>query len=365
MHGGGVHSAELVFLSLLAFVAIFAAIARKLQRPYPIVLVIAGLLLSFFPRVPKVELNPDIIFLIVLPPLLYSAAWTTSWRDFRYNLVSISMLAIGLVTATVLGVARTARFVFPGFTWQLGFVLGAVVSTTDAIAATSIARRVGLPQRVVDVLEGESLVNDATGLVALEFGLAMVMRSQTPTVPGALLRLAFLLVVGIAIGLLIAKLVEWFEKYRGRRPNRDCGQHSGPLRGVPGRRSRARFRCARCSGVRALSQPAQRPLLLAASAAAGLGGVGRDDLRAERAGIRADRIATAVRDGRHPLLQRQTASALRRNVSARSSSCCVSCGCIPGPTLPILYASAFCIRTTPCPRRSRSSWWAGRACAEW
>ena len=213
MHGGGVHSAELVFLSLLAFVAIFAAIARKLQRPYPIVLVIAGLLLSFFPRIPKVALNPDIIFLIVLPPLLYSAAWTTSWRDFRYNLVSISMLAIGLVTATVLGVARTARFVFPGFTWQLGFVLGAVVSTTDAIAATSIARRVGLPQRIVDILEGESLVNDATGLVALEFGLAMVMRSQTPTVPGAVLRLGYLLVAGIGIGLLIAKLVEWFEKY--------------------------------------------------------------------------------------------------------------------------------------------------------
>ena len=86
--------------------------------------------------------------------------------------------------------ARTARYVFPGFTWQLGFVLGAVVSTTDAIAATSIARRVGLPQRVVDILEGESLVNDASGLVALEFGLAMVMKSETPTVAGALLRLA-------------------------------------------------------------------------------------------------------------------------------------------------------------------------------
>jgi monovalent cation/hydrogen antiporter len=213
MHGGGVHSAELVFLSLLAFVAIFGAIARKLQRPYPIVLVIAGLLLSFFPRVPKVTLNPDIIFLIVLPPLLYSAAWTTSWRDFRYNLVSISMLAIGLVAATVFGVARTAKWVFPGFTWQLGFMLGAVVSTTDAIAATSIARRVGLPQRVVDILEGESLVNDATGLVALEFGLAMVMKSQTPSVLEAVGRLAFLILAGIVIGLLVARVVELFEKH--------------------------------------------------------------------------------------------------------------------------------------------------------
>jgi len=213
MHGGGVHSTELVFLSLLAFVAIFGAIARKLQQPYPIVLVIAGLLLSFFPRVPKVTLNPDIIFLIVLPPLLYSAAWVTSWRDFRYNLVSISMLATGLVAATVFGVARTARFVFPGFTWQLGFVLGAVVSTTDAIAATSIARRVGLPQRVVDILEGESLVNDATGLVALEFGLAMVVRSETPSALDAVWRLAFLIVAGIVIGLLVGKLVDSFEKH--------------------------------------------------------------------------------------------------------------------------------------------------------
>lgn len=213
MNGGGVHSTELAFLSLLAFVAVFAALARKIQRPYPIVLVVAGLLLSFFPRVPKIELNPDIIFLIVLPPLLYSAAWTTSWRDFRYNMVSISMLAVGLVAATVFGVARTARFVLPGFTWQLGFVLGAVVSTTDAIAATSIARRVGLPKRIVDILEGESLVNDASGLVALEFGLAMVVKSETPTVSSAVLRLIYLLIVGVAVGLLIAKLVEWFEKY--------------------------------------------------------------------------------------------------------------------------------------------------------
>ena len=96
MHGGGVHAVELVFLSLLAFVVLFAPVARKLNWPYPIVLLLAGLLLSFLPRVPKVTLNPDVIFLIVLPPLLYSAAWVTSWRDFRFNLFSIFMLAFGL-----------------------------------------------------------------------------------------------------------------------------------------------------------------------------------------------------------------------------------------------------------------------------
>ena len=213
MHGGGVHAVELVFLSLLAFVVLFAAVARKLNRPYPIVLVVAGLLLSFLPRVPKVTLNPDIIFLIVLPPLLYSAAWVTSWRDFRFNLFSIFMLAFGLVAFTVFGVAIAAPLVFAGFTWQLGFLLGAVVSATDSIAATSIARSLALPRRIIDILEGESLVNDASGLVALEFGLAMILRSQTPSAGEALGRLCYLTVAGIAIGLAIGKLVDGFERH--------------------------------------------------------------------------------------------------------------------------------------------------------
>ena len=213
MHGGGVHAVELVFLSLLAFVVLFAAVARKLNLPYPIVLLLAGLLLSFLPRVPKVTLNPDVIFLIVLPPLLYSAAWVTSWRDFRFNLVSIFMLAFGLVAFTVFGVAFAAPLFFAGFTWQLGFLLGAVVSPTDSIAATSIARTQALPRRIVDILEGESLVNDASGLVALEFGLAMILRSQTPTAGEAVGRLCYLTVAGIIIGLAIGKLVEGFERH--------------------------------------------------------------------------------------------------------------------------------------------------------
>ena len=213
MHGGGVHAVELVFLSLLAFVVLFAAVARKLNLPYPIVLLLAGLLLSFLPRVPKVTLNPDVIFLIVLPPLLYSAAWVTSWRDFRFNLFTIFMLAFGLVAFTVFGVAFAAPLVFAGFTWQLGFLLGAVVSPTDSIAATSIARTQALPRRIVDILEGESLVNDASGLVALEFGLAMILRSQTPTAGEAVGRLCYLTVAGIIIGLAIGKLVEGFERH--------------------------------------------------------------------------------------------------------------------------------------------------------
>ncbi len=211
MEGTGVHGAQFVLLVLLLFVAAFAALARKLQTPYPIVLVVAGLLLSFIPAVPKVTLDPDLIFLVVLPPLLYAAAWVTSWRDFSHNLVSISLLAFGLVGFTVLGVALAGPWLFPGFDWRIGFVLGAAVATTDAIAATSIAKRIGLPKRIVDILEGESLLNDASGLLALEFAVAMVVHGQTPTFTGGLLRLAYLTIAGIASGWLLARIAEWFE----------------------------------------------------------------------------------------------------------------------------------------------------------
>src|SRR5580692_3827484 len=106
MQSGGIHAVELVLLLLLFSVIAFAALARKLQTPYPIVLVIAGLLLGFVPGIPKVTLDPELIFLVVLPPLLYAGAWVTSWRDFSYNLVSIAMLAIFLVGFTVWGVAE-------------------------------------------------------------------------------------------------------------------------------------------------------------------------------------------------------------------------------------------------------------------
>jgi monovalent cation/hydrogen antiporter len=211
MQGGGVHAAQIVFLLLLLFVAAFGALARKLQTPFPIVLVIAGLGLGFIPGLPSVALNPDLIFFVFLPPLLYAAAWVTSWRDFRYNLVSIVLLAVGLVTFTVFAMAGLAPRLFPGFDWRLGFLLGAVVAPTDAIAATSIARRVGLPRRIVDVLEGESLVNDATGLLALQLGLSMVASGHTPSVLGGIAQLAYLVAAGIGIGLLLAVAVEWFE----------------------------------------------------------------------------------------------------------------------------------------------------------
>ena len=206
-----VHAAQLILLLLLLFVAAFAALARKLQTPYPIILVIAGLLLGFVPGIPKVSLDPELIFLVVLPPLLYAAAWVMSWREFSRNLVSIAMLAFGLVGFTVFCIAEAGPWLFSGFDWRIGFVLGAAVATTDAIAATSIAKRIGLPKRIVDLLEGESLLNDATGLLALEFATLMVVNGQDPGVITGGLRLAYLCIAGLGSGLILAVIVEWFE----------------------------------------------------------------------------------------------------------------------------------------------------------
>ena len=212
MQATGIHNAELVFLLLLLFVAGLAALAKRFDTPYPIVLVIGGLVLSLFPRVPHVELNPDVVFLVILPPLLFSSAFVTSWRDFRYNLVSISMLALGLVIFTVRGVAHVSLWFLPGFDFRLGLVLGAVVCTTDAIAATSIAKRLGIPKRLTDVIEGESLVNDASGLLALQFTVALVLTGHIPGAVERGERLIFLIASSIAIGLIVARLIYYFEK---------------------------------------------------------------------------------------------------------------------------------------------------------
>src|SRR3954451_5751727 len=203
---------EFVFLLLLLFIAVFGLLARRIGTPYPIVMVIGGFLISLVPGIPEITLDPDLVFLVVLPPLLYAAAWTTSWREFRYNLVTIFLLAFGLVGFTVAVVAAVAPTIFDGFDWRLGFVLGAVVAPTDAIAATSIARRIGLPRRIVDILEGESLLNDATGLLALQFATRLVVHKVAPTLSGGLLLFAWLIGGGIGLGLLVGWVVDYIER---------------------------------------------------------------------------------------------------------------------------------------------------------
>jgi len=207
MQAMGIHGIELVVLLMMILVVAFAAAAKRLHTPYPIILVIGGLILSLVPRGPHIELNPQLVFLAILPPLLFAAAYVTSWRDFRYNLVSIAMLAFGLVGFTVFGVAAASRWILPGFDWRMGLVLGAVVSTTDAIAATSIFGRLGLPKQIVDVVEGESLVNDATGLLALQFSTALLVTGHTPSLAEGAWTLLYLVFGSIAIGLLMGHLI--------------------------------------------------------------------------------------------------------------------------------------------------------------
>lgn len=218
MQASGNHQTEFIFLLLLLFIVGFGTLAQKLKKPYPIVLVIGGLLLSLLPGLPRVSLDPDLIFLGMLPPLLFSAGFNTSWRDFRYNLTSILLLAFGLVAFTTLGVGLVAHWLIPGFDWRLGMVLGAVISPTDAIAATAIARRLRLPERIVDILEGESLVNDGSGLLALEFAVAMVVSGHVPSATEAVWRLAYLIIGGIVAGLVLGKLVYVFETWIDNAP---------------------------------------------------------------------------------------------------------------------------------------------------
>lgn len=204
-----------LLIGLLFAVVAVAGLARRFAVSYPIALVIFGLLCSLIPRVPNIPLPPSIVFLVILPPLLYIASWQTSWREFKYNLVSISSLAVFLVFFTAIGVAFAAHWWLPGFDWRLGFLLGAVVSPTDAVAATSIARKVGMPQRIVDLLEGESLLNDATGLLALEFGVEMVMQGSTPSLARGVLEFVWLtiggILVGVAIGFVVTRLEPWVD----------------------------------------------------------------------------------------------------------------------------------------------------------
>ncbi len=207
-----IHQYQLAFVLLLIFVIGFGMLARKLATPYPIVLVLGGLLLSFIPGLPRFTLSPDLVFLLVLPPLLYGSATQTSWRDFKYNLVSIGLLAFGLVLFTVVGVAFAAHMLIPGLDWRLGLVLGATVAPTDAIAATAIAKRIGLPPRLVDLLEGESLVNDASGLLALQFSTALVVTGSVPSWGGGVASILLLVAGGVGVGLIVAKLVHFGER---------------------------------------------------------------------------------------------------------------------------------------------------------
>jgi CPA1 family monovalent cation:H+ antiporter len=200
-----------IFVGMLLAVAALALLARRLHIPYPILFVIGGLLLGLTPGVPKVQLNPELVFLFFLPPLLFPAALFTSWRDFRANLRPISLLAVGLVLITTVAIALLAHH-FMHLPLAAGFVLGAIVSPPDAIAATAIAERLRVPRRIVTVLEGESLVNDATALVAYRFAIVAVATGSF-SLGHASVKFLVVCIGGILMGLVVGWLAEWFHKH--------------------------------------------------------------------------------------------------------------------------------------------------------
>ena len=201
------HQLEIV-IALVAAVLALATAARRILIPYPIFLVLGGLVIGLVPNVPIVHLDPDLVFLVFLPPVLWSAAYFTSLRDFRANLRPITLLAIGLVLATTAVVAVVARFVMPGMSWAAAIALGAIVSPPDAVAASAIARRLGIPFRIVTVLEGESLINDAAALVIYRSAIAAVATGVF-SLGEALWQFVLTSAGGVLIGLFVAWAVCW------------------------------------------------------------------------------------------------------------------------------------------------------------
>ena len=189
-------------LVLALMVAAFSVAAHRLRFASPLLMLVVGSLFAFIPGMPAVVLDPDLVFLVFLPPLLYSAGVGMSWRGFRSNLRPILLLAVGCVLFTATAVAAVVHYAL-GLPWSLGFVLGAIVSPPDAVAPMAVLRTIGLPRRLITVLKGESLVNDATALVAFSFALAAAVTNQLL----AAATIKFVIVVAGEIGFGIA--VAW------------------------------------------------------------------------------------------------------------------------------------------------------------
>lgn len=195
-----------IVIFLLAVMIGLSAIAEKIKLPYPILLIVAGIAIGYIPSLPAISIMPEVIFLIFLPPLLYDAAFNISFEEFRTNLNTISTLAVSLVFITASGIAAVAYFLIPGMTWPLAFVLGSILSATDAVSAISITKGLGLSHKTVTILEGESLVNDASALVAYRLALLSV-GGATLVIWKASLQFLGILAGGFAAGILVAKVL--------------------------------------------------------------------------------------------------------------------------------------------------------------
>src|SRR3954463_11003783 len=206
------------FLSVLVFLLLCSVglgwLARRAGLPYPIALVIGGAAVGFVPGLPPLEFDPQLLLVLVLPPILYQAALLTSWRDFKANLRPIGMLAIGLVIVTTLAVGATLKFFVPELPWAVVFAFGAIVSPPDAVAAPAILSSMNMPRRIVTVLEGESLVNDASGLVIYKFAVAAAL-SGAFSLFDASVQFVLVAIGGIAIGMLLAGVFVVIHRFLG------------------------------------------------------------------------------------------------------------------------------------------------------
>ncbi len=196
----------LLVLCLLFAVSMLTILSRKLNISYPIFLVVSGLLIGFIPGIPMVSLEPDIVFLIFLPPLLYAAAWNTSWKDFWRYRRPIGLLAFGLVIFTSAAVALVCRVLIPGFSIALGFLLGGIISPPDAVSASTVLQSLNVNRRIATILEGESLINDASSLIIFRFASIAVVTGQFAVWTAArdfLLVAAFGTLIGVATAYII------------------------------------------------------------------------------------------------------------------------------------------------------------------
>ncbi|HKE36944.1 MAG TPA: cation:proton antiporter, partial [Candidatus Baltobacteraceae bacterium] len=202
----------LVLITFLAAVVILTLAARRSRIPYPIAFVVGGVALAFTRHLPRPHIEPDVILLLVLPPLLYSAAWSTDALELRRNIRPIGMLAIGLVLFTTVAVAAFVHYLVPGFGWPLAFTLGAIVSPPDAVAAEAIFQEIAIPRRIAAIISGECLFNDATALVLYRFALAAAITGVFSLTQASL---SFVLVAigGVAIGVVTAFGVEAVARY--------------------------------------------------------------------------------------------------------------------------------------------------------
>ncbi|MBK8227852.1 MAG: Na+/H+ antiporter [Flavobacteriales bacterium] len=214
------HHDLLLVIGLLFAASLLTLLGPKLRIAQPILLVLGGLAIALIPGVPHVKLEPELVFLVFLPPLLYEAAWFTSWRAFWKWKRSILMLAFGLVFFTSLVVAFFTSWLIPGFTLAMGFLLGGIISPPDAVAATSVLKGMPIPKRATAILEGESLVNDASSLIVFRFALAAVVSGQFVATE-ALEQFTILVLGGIVVGLVIAHAVYFLHRALPTTPSID------------------------------------------------------------------------------------------------------------------------------------------------